>query len=329
MRFVIAYEGLLNVASLNLERAAEIRKMPVAFLKEDGEVEFVSEVPAISGVMLKHWHFRNLVELSREDNDSLCLFCNRLEAIRIPPRSVQDYYNTSYGGTEKELIEKCVGEDVHGFLVTEEKESLRRESCVRFSWAIGLPRFSDEYRRIMIVQHTRNISKIPSDAPEELRRLQMPYPRPYASDFYGFVSIADLSRIGISYTDNLEGIDQNTRKMRQKNTILAYGRMLQGEIGANLSRSLPASTPLTVFLAASKRGAIPAPIHPIYPSYLSESTKLIENAAELFRDELRVRIYAPYIDQSTKNHIISLLGEDPFVDDPYTGLRHIIDFLGL
>jgi CRISPR-associated protein Cst2 len=341
LRFVMAYEGLLNVSSLNLERAAEIRKMPVTYW-ENGRPNFIPEVPAISGVMLKHWHFRNLVGLSRE-NDSLCFFCKQLQAIRIPPKSVQEYYKRQYeelkklyddkplyGKKEIELITNCVGEDVHGFLVTEEKEALRRESCVLFSWAIGLPRISEEYRRIVVVQHTRNISSIPSEAPDELRKMQMPYPRPYASDLFGFTSVANLSRIGVSYTDNLQTIDPNVRRMRQKNTILAYARMIQGEVGANLARSLPASIPITVFLAASKKGMIPAPVHPIYSNYLIESAKLIKGAANLFGDEYMVRIYAPYIDENVKNEIMNILNDKAvFVDDPYRGFKEIICFLGL
>jgi CRISPR-associated protein Cst2 len=329
LRFVMAYEGLLNVSSLNLERAAEIRKMPVIYW-ENGRLNFIPEVPAISGVMLKHWHFRNLVELSREDKDSLCFFCNQLQAIRIPPRKVQSYYGITYDKQELELIRKCVGEDVHGFLVTEEKEALRRESCVWFSWAIGLPLISEEYRRIVVVQHTRNISNIPPDAPDEVRQLQMPYPRPYASDLFGFISVANISRIGVSYTDNLQAIDSNVRKRRQKNTILAYARMIQGEVGANLARGLPASIPIKVFLAASKRGMIPAPVHPIYPNYLIKSAKLIKGAADLFGDEYRVRIYAPYIDENVKKEITSILNDTAvFVDDPYRGFKDIISFLGL
>ena len=361
MRFVMAYEGLLNISSLNLEREAEIRRMPVVYW-EGGEPKFIPEVPAISGVMLKHWHFRNLVELSREGGDRLCFFCSQLQAIRIPPKRVQEYYKISYGKKEIELIKNCVGEDVHGFLMTEEKEALRRESCISFSWAIGLPRLSEEYRRIVVVQHTRNVGKIPSkdeieskiggenadqnkrkiveDLQKILSQLQMIYPRPYASDFYGFVSVANLSRIGVSYTDidnstgGLQMIDSNIRKKRQRNTILAYAKMIQGEIGANLARSLPASMPITVFLAASKKGTIPAPVHPIYPNYLVESAKLIKGVTKLFEDEYIVRIYAPYIDESVKNQITQILqdkAEDnaTFVDDPYTGFKNIISFLGL
>jgi len=329
LRFVIAYEGLLNISSLNLEREAEIRKMPVVYW-ENGEPKFIPEVPAISGVMLKHWHFRNLVELSREDKDNLCFFCKQLQAIRIPPKKVQDYYKISYNKQEIELIRDCVGEDVHGFLVTEEKEALRRESCVLFSWAIGLPRISEEYRRIVVVQHTRNISSIPLGAPEELGKMQMPYPRPYASDLFGFTSIANLSRVGVSYTDNLQTIDPNIRKRRQRNTILAYARMIQGEIGANLARSLPASIPITVFLAASKKGTIPAPIHPIYPNYLIESARLLKGIMELFGDDYAVRIYAPYMSEAVKNEITNILGNNvAFVDNPYTGFKDIIRFLGL
>jgi CRISPR-associated protein Cst2 len=349
LRFVIAYEGLLNVSSLNLERAAEIRKMPVIYW-ENGRPNFIPEVPAISGVMLKHWHFRNLVELSRErENESLCFFCRQLQAIRIPPKSVQKYYEIQYCEKEIDLIKNCVGEDVHGFLWAEKEKTggeggekgekkkgrgegrtLRRESCVWFSWAIGLPLISEEYRRIVVVQHTRNISNIPPDAPEEVRQLQMPYPRPYASDLFGFISVANLSRIGVSYTDNLQAIDSNVRKRRQKNTILAYARMIQGEVGANLARSLPASIPIKVFLAASKKGMIPAPVHPIYPNYLIESAKLIKGAADLFGDEYRVRIYAPYIDENVKKEITNILNDAAvFVDDPYRGFKDIISFLEL
>jgi CRISPR/Cas system-associated protein Cas7 (RAMP superfamily) len=106
--------------------------------------------------------------------------------------------------------------------------------------------------------------------------------------------------------------------------------MIQGEVGANLARSLPASIPITVFLAASKKGMIPAPVHPIYSNYLIESAKLIKGAANLFGDEYMVRIYAPYIDENVKNEIMNILNDKAvFVDDPYRGFKEIICFLGL
>lgn len=349
MRFVLAYEGLLNLGSLNLERAAELRKMPVIYLTKDNYLKFEREAPAISGRMLKYWHFRNLVKLSRESNDNICFFCNRLEAIRIPDDSVQRYYNISYMLDEIALIEKCVAEDVHGFLATIRGSSLRRESCVKFSWAIAVGgRDADIHEKIIIVQHTRNVREIPSeeeiskraeevkglnvdDLKKSLRQLQMPYPRPYTSEIFGFISVADLSDIGISFTDNMRSIDGETRRKRQKNTILAYAKMLLGEIGASISGSLPASGKFRLLLAASKRGHIPPPVHPIYPGYLEDSVKLIKGSAELFNDEAVIRIYS----HDKVEFLENLENENSdkvdvkVIENPFEGFQDIIKFLGL
>jgi len=372
VRFVMAYEGILNISSLNLERATELRKMPMIYLTKDGKPRFVSEVPAISGLMLKHWHFRNLINLSREAGDKICFFCNRLEAIRLPPEQVQRYYEelykVKYGDKEIELIENCVGEDVHGFLAVVKGKSLRREGNVKFSWAIALGGRENEeyqeeaYRRIVIVQHSRHVREIPpeeevkrqlealksgrnggsgknekkdefNDLMKQLKQLQMPYPKPYTSEVFGFTTIADLSAIGVSLTDNGKTIDPEVRKIRQRNTILAYAKMLFGEIGANLSRSLPIAGKFRLLIAASKKGHIPPPVHPVYPNYLVESVKLIKDAAELFQDPAIIRIYAYDMNRETKNALES--GDSDLVDvkvveTPFTeGFGKVLEFLGL
>jgi len=337
VRFVMAYEGILNISSLNLERATELRKMPMIYLTKDGKPRFVSEVPAISGLMLKHWHFRNLINLSREAGDKICFFCNRLEAIRLPPEQVQRYYEelykVKYGDKEIELIENCVGEDVHGFLAVVKGKSLRREGNVKFSWAIALGGRENEeyqeeaYRRIVIVQHSRHVREIP---PEEEVKRQL---EALKSGRNGFTTIADLSAIGVSLTDNGKTIDPEVRKIRQRNTILAYAKMLFGEIGANLSRSLPIAGKFRLLIAASKKGHIPPPVHPVYPNYLVESVKLIKDAAELFQDPAIIRIYAYDMNRETKNALESEdsdLVDVKVVEAPFTeGFGKVLEFLGL
>ena len=278
----LAIKLVLNMHDLNNERAEEIRRVPIIYVGEDGGWQIFEEAVAISGVMLKHWHFVNSVILGRQENIDFCDYCKRFEAIRVPSNT---------GGSELELITRCMGEDVHGFLRPE--PSLRRESLVRFSWA--LPLLNKEIVETFgmptvfrVLQHSRNVREIPKGAPDEVRQAQMPYPRSYGDGVYGYVAMLDLQHVGHSFTENRD-LNSEEKKKRRRVSIQAFVPMLTGAMGGSMARALPVADVLDVFVVSSDK-PIPAPVHPIYPRYLESSVALYKGVSKAM--SCKVDVYA-------------------------------------
>jgi len=279
---------LLNLHDLNNERAEEIRRVPIIYRTTDGQWKIYEEAVAISGLMVKRWHFVNMVELGMREGLKFCKLCRNLEAIRIPSEK---------GNVRNELqiISNCAGEDVHGFLRAD--PPLRRESLVKFSWM--LPIFNEEIVKVFgmptpfrVIQHTRNIREITEEAAkrmnvnlEELKRWQMPYPRTYADGIYGFSSILDLGHIGFSFTDQSYIEDEDELKNRRLIAVQAYIPLITGACGASLARALPVSDILEILTVYSDK-PIPAPVHPIYPESIQENIKLYQSISNAMKSNI-------------------------------------------
>jgi CRISPR-associated protein Cst2 len=280
----ITVKLVLNMHDLNNERAEEIRRVPLIYRDEKGEWQVFEEAVAVSGVMVKHWHFAYMVTLGTKEEVNFCDYCNRLEAIRVLSGTT---------GDELELIKRCAGEDIHGFLRA--KPPLRRESLARFSWM--LPLLNEEAVKTFglstpfrVLQHSRNVRVIPEVAPEEVRQAQMPYPRSYANGVYGFISTLDLDHVGYSFT-NGKYIDDDQVLKRRKIAVQAYLPMLTGAIGASLARALPVSDALEVLVATSDK-PIPAPVHPIYPDYINENVNLYGGIGKVMETDVTIYVWS-------------------------------------
>ena len=334
MQFALTAKLLINMHDLNNERAEEIRRVPLIFQTKDG-YRLISEAVAVSGVMLKHWHAVYLARRAEELGVKLCPLCRRGEAIRVPPpdalsiewlhtdeKTFEKYVKCLKEGTEEDLIELCVGEDVHGFLRTE--PMLRRESLIKFSWLLPVCLEGIEMPPFRVIQHSRNIREIPKEA-GELRRMQMPYPRSYADGVYGFVSLCDLDLIGIALTCRRQVIDYDERRRRQKATLEAFIPMLTGAFGASLARSLPAVKPLEVVTIVSKEATIgfPAPVHPMYEDYFQLNERLFRDFAKEFNADLLICAYG--IGQPAKEGKIEI----KIVNNPAEAIITAIEYLGL
>ncbi|MCR8453605.1 MAG: DevR family CRISPR-associated autoregulator [Crenarchaeota archaeon] len=332
MQFALTAKLLINMHDLNNEGAEEIRRIPLIFKTKDG-YRLVNEAVAVSGVMLKHWHAVYLVRRAEELGVNLCPLCRRGEFIRVPPpdavkkewlhtdEETYKKYVNCLKGTEEDLIKLCVGEDAHGFLRT--KPPLRRESLIKFSWLLPISLEGIEVPPFRVVQHTRNIREVPKD--EELRKMQMPYPRSYADGIYGFTSLCDLELVGIAFTCRKQAIDDNEKKRRQRAILEAFIPMLTGAFGASLARSLPAAKPLEVVAIVSKEAKIgfPAPVHPMYEDYFQLNERLFRSFAKEFNVDLLICAYG--VGQPKKEDKMEI----KIVDDPAETIVTAIEYLGL
>jgi CRISPR-associated protein Cst2 len=283
----VSVKLVLNMHDLNNERAEEIRRVPLIYRGEKDGWNVFEEAVAVSGVMIKHWHFAYMVALGTKEGVDFCDYCSRLEAIRVPSEKQKDV------SRELDLISRCAAEDVHGFLRAD--PPLRRESLARFSWM--LPLLSEESAKTFglptpfrVLQHSRNVREIPEEAPKEVKQAQMPYPRSYANGIYGFVSTLDLDHIGHSFTDG-KTIDDKKILSRRKIAIQAYIPMLTGALGASLARALPVSDVLEVVVVDSAK-PIPTPIHPVYPDYVDGNVNLYGGIGRVMETDVTMSVWS-------------------------------------
>ncbi|MBC7091874.1 MAG: DevR family CRISPR-associated autoregulator [Nitrososphaeria archaeon] len=344
MKFAITAKIQLNMHDLNNERAEEIRRVPIIY-KVGNSYKFVEEAVSVSGVMLKHYHFSNMIDLITEEGGKLCVICSRKEAIRVLSSEittedvknwlgntdeVENYLNVvrKYSSdAEDEIIKMCAGEDVHGFL--RPQPMLRRESLVKFSWMLPLYLHDlEEYQTptpFTILQHSRNIRNIPKEISKSLAQMQMPFPRGYGNGVFAFTSILDLDFIGYSFTTKKNVLEHEEKQKRQRSSVMAYGPILTGLCGASLARALPAVRIEEVVSIISKKNkvSIPNPIHPIYEGYFDDSVKIYDTYAKLFDSEVHIFHYGV---STSKNYGNVKLEE---VDKPLDVLDKAITFLGL
>lgn len=271
----LAVKTQLNVHDLNNEAVAgnvtDIRIME--FLDENGVRQ---EAPAVSGRMLKHWHYEGMKHLIVNGSYGaipLCAGCKAGEPVR--PSEINNGNLIQVAKTEQNAITSCTVCDIHGYLIARVAEtegergtSARRISRAMFSWLMPVLETDTISKQVI---HNR-VSSDPS--------VMMPFNKSYASGIYAFVSALDVDRIGLVESnlgsENPYAVDNtNGRKDRIKVAIEAYRFMLSGQIGASLSHAVPHQNPVEVLVAYSEIGPLPFPVSPMYSDYITKTTGLI------------------------------------------------------
>jgi CRISPR-associated protein Cst2 len=308
LKFVtFAVKTQLNVHDLNNEAVAgnvtDIRIME--FLDENGKR---IEAPAVSGRMLKHWHYegmRHLIINGAYSSIPLCAACKVGEPVR-PAELLNDgilSHRTAIEKGAEEVIRQCSICDVHGYLAAiagakgtkgtsseseEEQEpvSERRSSRVMFSWLMPVLEKINPNEEMGPVSKQVIHSRVKSGKDFDDKKLtsQMPFNKSYASGIYAFVSALDVDRIGLVElnlgTPTPYAINDNDRKERIKVAIEAYRLMISGQIGASLSHALPHQNPIEVLVAYSETGPLPFPVSPMYSDYLGKTIGLMPQGTQ-------------------------------------------------
>lgn len=276
LKFVtFAVKTQLNVHDLNNEAVAgnvtDIRIME--FLDEEGKRQVA---PAVSGRMLKHWHYEGMRQLIVNGSYSsihLCEGCKAGEPIR--PGSINSgKLSQDSRISETDAIKNCAVCDIHGYLIAKPEVaegeggiSARRTSRAMFSWLMPVLGIDATSKQVI---HNR----VSSD-PETM----MPFNKSYASGFYAFVSAIDVERIGLVElnlgTSTPYAIDDENRRNRIRVAIEAYRLMLSGQMGASLSHAIPHMNPLELLVAYSESGPLPFPVSPMYSDYISKTVGLV------------------------------------------------------
>jgi CRISPR-associated protein Cst2 len=276
----LAVKMQLNVHDLNNEAVAgnvtDIRI--IEFLDENGKR---IEAPAVSGRMLKHWHYeglRHLIINGAYSSIPLCEACKVGEPIR--PGVIRENNLRQIAKPEEKAISECAVCDIHGYLIAQGAEgegrgtSNRRVSRAMFSWLMPVLGYDTAQKQVI---HTR-VSQQECVAEGE-GAAQMIFNKSYASGIYAFVSALDVDRVGLVElnlgTTNLYAINDNDRKDRIKVAIEAYRLMLTGKVGASLSHALPHSNPIEILVAYSETGPLPFSVSPMYSDWLTKTIGLM------------------------------------------------------
>jgi CRISPR-associated protein Cst2 len=287
LKFVtFAVKTQLNVHDLNNETGAgnvtDIRLME--FLDEGGNKV---EAPAVSGRMLKHWHYEAMRQLINQggNNISLCSGCRIGEPIK--PAEIRNGNLVQIARPERDSVSACSSCDIHGYLIAQGAQqegeggvSARRASRVMFSWL--MPVIRNEFSSKQVI-HTR-VSQQQAIAEGE-GAAQMIFNKSYASGVYAFVSALDIERLGLVELElgnnNPYAIDEDQRKARAKLAVEAYRYLISGQLGASLSHAIPHSNPIEVLVVYSEKGPLPFPVSPMYSDYVGKTKGLMPAEANL------------------------------------------------
>lgn len=304
---------LINVASLNAQGGAgtnyvEITKVPVVLKGKDGKL-VVEEVPAISGNMMKHFHFVNFVELVKDseyNKSKLSQYDLRFVAYRFKEsREKTVSGNEIELNNESTIIENFATADVHGFL-TPTRPPYRRESLIKFSFVIPCEETIKDAFDISAVTQNRVVidesGKIEGTREEQA---MMVFKRQYASALYGFASTFDAYYVGrpLSNPSKIAVNNSEERKERAKLAVLAYINLLGGRFGANISRGLPALD-INELIAIVSEKPIPMAKHGFYSDYIDETIRIIKDYAEAFNVNVDIFVYSKRsIDENGSNKV--------------------------
>lgn len=282
---------LINVSSLSTEGAVgnynPLQRASVIFRKKPGSKELdVSEVPVITGNMLKHWHAMAVRDLEVAEAKSsnrkpiLCEDCIRgvMMRTRLPDKSEHRY------------LQKCVVDDLHGFLLAGEELAMRRDSLVKFGNTIpieehvrnGVPIDPLIHNRV-VLERTGSVS----------REYMMPFRREYTSTCFALYAAADLTYVGVPMADpyTQDGrlklvINRDERLRRVRAAIEAFEVCFTSVQGAGSSRSLPHAK-LLEGVALIGSGKIAPLISAFYEDYVEQMLSSLPEP----RDDLAVVVY--------------------------------------
>lgn len=289
----------LNAHSLNAQGGGgtnyiEITKTKVTVKTKNGWT--VVEVPAITGNMLKHWHFVGFVDY----------FKTTQYGVNLTERALR-YNGTRFGqgettatkangatvqlNDEATIVSELADADVHGFLAP--KTGVRRVSLVKASFILPTEDFIREVegeRLITAIKHNRVDVNERGAISSGSDTAQMLFSREYATGLYGFSIVLDLGLVGIpqgspvKFEENQPKpnivIDPNERKARIESALRAVIPMLSGYLGANLARSFPVFK-IEELIAVASEEPIPALVHGFYDDYIDANKSIIKNARAL------------------------------------------------
>lgn len=183
-------------------------------------------------------------------------------------KEIEKKYSLEFTDQEKleKLIQMCAVDDIHGVLVTAEKNNLPRKSVIEFGWLIGIPEKNntETYIHTKVVPNSSGVKGSSSNEGQNI------FHRPANHGTYAFVCNIDTFRIGFNDIDRVYSIDDHKRQARYKAILQSLLSTFLNPRGAMTSSQKPHITDFKGVVTYSER-LIPAPtISPINPGYKAE-----------------------------------------------------------
>ncbi|HWP46851.1 MAG TPA: type I-A CRISPR-associated protein Cas7/Csa2 [Candidatus Limnocylindrales bacterium] len=288
----------LNVQSMNAQGGGgtnyiEITKVPI-ILKSNGNYK-PCEVPAISGNMIKHYHFVGFTERFKQTPYAQNLTWDASRAyvaLRFDRGKTAKKANGQEISlqSEGEILSHFADADLHGFLAPDTQ--CRRESILKFSFFVPVEEFVEEVEVKAVVHNRVDVDEEGKIPPRE-EGAMMFFKREYTSAPYGFLMSFDLPYSGLTLASmnspNVLGVLE--RQSRVKSAILGLMDLLSGRAGASLSRAFPAAK-VEELIVASSEEPLPALVHGFYKDYAEQSAKILKAYKSLSSTDITVNLYA-------------------------------------
>lgn len=191
-------------------------------------------------------------------------------------KEIEKKYNLGFNNEEKinKMLEACAIDDIHGILITAEKNNLPRKSVIEFAWTVGIP----DKNNTETYLHT----KLVADAGEKgsasgSNEGQNIFHRPANYGAYAFVCNIDVYRIGLNDISREYAIGDEERQKRYQAIVQSLLSAVLNPKGAMTSTQKPHITDFKGVVTVSHK-LIPAPtVSAINPAYREELETIKEN----------------------------------------------------
>lgn len=191
-------------------------------------------------------------------------------------KEIEKKYNLGFNNEEKtnKMLEACAIDDIHGALITAEKNNLPRKSVIEFAWTVGIP----DKNNTETYLHT----KLVADAGEKgsasgSNEGQNIFHRPANYGAYAFLCNIDVYRIGLNDISREYAISDEERKKRYQAVVQSLLNAVLNPKGAMTSTQKPHITDFKGVVTVSHK-LIPAPtVSAINPAYREELETIKEN----------------------------------------------------
>jgi CRISPR-associated protein Cst2 len=266
----------LNLHSLNNEGSEGNQTLTrqVTVFDENGRKRTVN---AISGDMLKHIHSEHLFHIAKERELPLCAGCQVHNANRITADT--DFTSSFKKETPTDEVlssamKRCVIDDIHGILITNEGKNAPIKSKVEFGWLVGIPEMNDTENYFHVKFSNTKVDKSKKESSNQGQNI---FHRPANSGVYALVSNIEVAKIGFNEISKEYSIGIEERKERFASTLQAMLQTFLKPNGAMTSQQFPHILNFEGTLTTSS-GTVPAPtVSPMKSSFQKEIKETVKN----------------------------------------------------
>lgn len=255
------------------------KKYIVLKIKDDKDKEIYIKAQEIASVRLDKKKTPNFEEAKKVQDDA-----------KKAMKEIAKKYSLDFSNAEKidKLIEICTIDDVHGNLITAEKNNLPRKSTIEFGWIVGLPDKNNTESYV----HTKLVADAGAKGSGDSGNTgQNIFHRPANHGVYAFVCNIEVYRIGFNDISRTYTASDEERAKRYKAVIQSLLSSFLNPKGAMTSTQKPHITDFKGIVAISN-SSIPAPtISPINESYQSEIETIAKNLNEIEANSIEIKAF--------------------------------------